>query len=222
PSPRPLPPTVSSTCGGRRPASTCGSRCGWTRRGAWTRCRPAAAARRADSGRASAGGPGGWDRSARAGRAAGRRTGRRCGPGRRGRGGGVRAWRGGSRRAPAPPGTRRTDETWSHWQGDGTVHVTWWIRSWPARGIPMQVLAEVAAGVPASAVTVSLTLHPVQTEGVRFRGFVRLSATSPATAAVAARVLERAAGAAGFGLYRLDGEQALGVLATLPLGGGGL
>src|SRR5262249_1776271 len=123
----------------------------------------------------------------------------------------VLALSGGVRPVPAPPGTRRTDESWSYWQGDGTVHVTWWIRSWPARGIPMLALAGAVAGVPASAVTVSLTLHPVQTEGARFRGFVRLSATSPATAAAAARVLQRTAGAAGFGLYRLDGEQALGV-----------
>jgi type VII secretion protein EccE len=129
---------------------------------------------------------------------------------------------GGTRPVPAPPGTRRTDESWTQWKGDGTVHVAWWVRSWPARGAPMQALVDAVAGVPALAVAVSLALHPVQTEGARFRGFVRLSATTPAAAGTAAAVLERAAGAAGFALYRLDGEQALGMLATLPLGGGEL
>jgi type VII secretion protein EccE len=126
------------------------------------------------------------------------------------------------RAVPSPPGTRRSDEAWTHWQGDGTVHVTWWVRSWPARGVPMQALAEATGTVPALAVNVSLTLHPMQTEGARFRGFVRLTAASPAAAEVAARALERSAAAAGLGLYRLDGEQALGVAATLPLGGGQL
>ncbi len=134
----------------------------------------------------------------------------------------VLALAGGVRAVPSPPGTRRTDEAWTHWQGDGTVHVAWWIRSWPSRGIPMQALADAVASVPALAVNVSLTLHPVQTEGARFRGFVRLSAASPAAAGVAAQAMERAADGAGLGLYRLDGEQALGVIATLPLGGGDL
>jgi type VII secretion protein EccE len=129
---------------------------------------------------------------------------------------------GGVRALPAPPSTRRTNESWTHWQGDGTVHVAWWVRTWPARAVPVQALAEVAGSVPALAATVSLTLHPVQTEGARFRAFVRLAAVSPAAAGAAAQAMERAAAAAGIGLYRLDGEQGLGVLATLPLGGGSL
>ena len=134
----------------------------------------------------------------------------------------VLALSGGVRAVPSPPGTRRTDEAWTHWQGDGVVHVAWWVRSWPSRGAPMQVLADAVATVPALSVSVSLTLHPVQTEGARFRGFVRLTAASTAAAGVAAQAMERAAAGAGVGLYRLDGEQALGVIATLPLGGGQL
>jgi type VII secretion protein EccE len=134
----------------------------------------------------------------------------------------VLALSGGVRAVASPPGIRRTDEAWTHWQGDGTLHVAWWVRSWPVRGAPMQVLSDAAATVPALAVNVSLTLHPMQTEGARFRGFVRVSAVSPAAASVAAQAVERAAAGAGLGLYRLDGEQALGVIATLPLGGGQL
>jgi type VII secretion protein EccE len=134
----------------------------------------------------------------------------------------VLALSGGARAVPSPPGTRRTDEAWTHWQGDGTAHIAWWVKTWPSRGAPMQALADAAATVPALSVSVSLTLHPVQTEGARFRGFVRVSATSPAAASIAAQAMERAADGAGIGLYRLDGEQALGVIATLPLGGGEL
>jgi type VII secretion protein EccE len=123
------------------------------------------------------------------------------------------------RAVPAPPGTRRSDEAWTHWQGDGTSHVTWWIRSWPPRGIPMQVLADALATVPALALTASLALHTEQTEGSRFRGFVRVSAQGAAIDGAAAAV-ERAATNAGIGLFRLDGEHAVGVIATLPLGGG--
>lgn len=134
----------------------------------------------------------------------------------------VLALTGSVRAVPAPPGTRRSDETWTHWQGDGTAHVTWWIRSWPQRGIPMQVLADAVATVPALAVTVSLALHTEQAEGSRFRGFVRVSAQSAAAVGAAALAVEQAAAGAGIGLFRLDGEHALGVIATLPLGGGTL
>jgi ESX secretion system protein EccE len=133
---------------------------------------------------------------------------------------------GGVRAVPSPPGTRRSDEEWTSWQGDGTGHVTWWIRSWPQRGIPMQVLADAMATVPALSVTVSLAVHAEQTEGSRFRGFVRVSAQNGTTGKVAittaGQALERAAAGAGLGLYRLDGEQAVGMIATLPLGGGSL
>lgn len=128
----------------------------------------------------------------------------------------------GVRAVPAPPGTRRSDETWTYWQGDGTTHVTWWIRSWPQRGIPMQTLADAVATTPALSVTVSLALHPEQTEGSRFRGLVRVSAQSAAAVEAAAQAVERAAAGVGVGLFRLDGEHALGVFATLPLGGGAL
>jgi type VII secretion protein EccE len=127
---------------------------------------------------------------------------------------------GGVRPVPAPPGTRRSDETWAYWQGDGTAHVTWWVRSWPQRGVAMRTLADAVATVPALSVTVSLALHPEQTEGSRFRGLVRVSAQSPAAVGVAAQAVEQAVSAAGIGLFRLDGEHAVGVLATLPLGGG--
>ncbi|MBI1758911.1 MAG: type VII secretion protein EccE [Actinobacteria bacterium] len=122
----------------------------------------------------------------------------------------------------APPGTRRSEETWTHWRGDGTVHVSWWVRSWPVRGIPMKLLQEAAAAVPALSCSISLTLHPERTEGARFRCLVRLSAPSPAAANHAGHALLRACHTAGIGLYRLDGEQALGLVATLPLGGGRL
>jgi type VII secretion protein EccE len=134
----------------------------------------------------------------------------------------VLALTGGVRAVPSPPGTRRSDERWSYWQGDGTAHVTWWVRSWPQRGIPMQVLADAVATTPALAVTVSLALHTEQTEGNRFRGLVRASAQSPAAVSAAAQAVEQAASGAGIGLYRLDGEHAIGVIATLPLGGGTL
>lgn len=119
----------------------------------------------------------------------------------------------------APPETRRAAESWSAWRGDGTVHVSWWVRSWPGRGVPMQLLQEITAAVPSVSCTISLTLHPEQTEGARFRSIVRVSAHTPAAASAAGESLERGCAAAGIGLYRLDGEQALGLVATLPLGG---
>jgi type VII secretion protein EccE len=118
------------------------------------------------------------------------------------------------------PGTRRTAETWSGWQADEISHISWWVREWPTRAAPMQLLSDAVAGVPALSCTLSLSLHPAPAGAARFRGLVRLSAISPDTAEAAATALRAATDPAGLELSRLDGEQALGYAATLPLGGG--
>jgi type VII secretion protein EccE len=125
-----------------------------------------------------------------------------------------------TRPVAAPPGTRRTAESWTGWQADDIAHVSWWVREWPTKAAPMQLLSDAVAGVPALSCTLSLSLHPAPAGAARFRGLVRLSAISPDTAEAAAEALTAAAGAAGLELFRLDGEQALGYAATLPLGGG--
>lgn len=121
----------------------------------------------------------------------------------------------------APPGTRHTGEQWRLWTCDGTVHVTYWLRGWPAdpaRGVP--VLLERLVGLPTLFTTLSLTLMSKNDEQIRFRAMVRLSSVSTDAAAHAARALHEATSSAGFRAVRLDGEQAPAVFATMPLGGG--
>jgi type VII secretion protein EccE len=129
---------------------------------------------------------------------------------------------GATRPVPTPPGARRTAETWAYWQADEVVHITWWVAAWPSRLIPMQLLTEAAASVSALSCVLSLSLHPAPAGSARFRGMIRVTAVSPPAAEIAADALQRATAAVGIGLYRLDGEQALGYAATLPLGGGQL
>src|SRR5215475_4608683 len=63
---------------------------------------------------------------------------------------------GATRPVQAPPGVRRTSETWSCWQADDIAHVSWWVAQWPPRLPAMQLLTEAAAVVPALSCTLSL------------------------------------------------------------------
>ncbi len=132
----------------------------------------------------------------------------------------VLALAGATRPVEQPAGARRTIEAWTCWQADDIAHITWWVTDWPGRAAPLQLLTEVLAAVPALTCTLSLSLHPAPAGTARFRCLVRLAAVSPDAAELAATALEQLTAAAGLGLFRLDGEQALGYAATLPLGGG--
>lgn len=107
-----------------------------------------------------------------------------------------------------------------HLQLAGVTSVTWWVSGWPETDAPMRVLTDVVATLPVRSAVVSLELHPgAEEQKVRIRALVRLSAGSPDAAEATGKLLLRAAHDAGFRLRRLDGEQALGFAATLPLGG---
>jgi type VII secretion protein EccE len=110
-------------------------------------------------------------------------------------------------------------ETWRHLDLAGVTHITWWVSQWPEADAPVHLLAELLAALPVVSGTVSLELHPGPEQEVRVRALVRLAAASPDAAENAERAFGAAAQSAGFRLTRLDGEQALGFAATLPLGG---
>ncbi|MCH0560855.1 type VII secretion protein EccE [Streptomyces sp. MUM 16J] len=118
---------------------------------------------------------------------------------------------------------RRTEESGRSWRCDNRRHTTYWIRRWPQLGggggesLP-QFVAHVTA-IPALATTFSLTLAQGERQEFVLCGHLRVTGRSDDELVAARQALEEAARQAGAGLARLDREQLLGVLATLPLGG---
>lgn len=110
--------------------------------------------------------------------------------------------------------TKRTTEAWCTVNCDGLVHVTFWLRDWSPRSSLAQLL-ELCAAIPALFATVSMTAAPEN----HLRTLVRVSAPARSTALAAGSALERLASRHGWRLTPLDGEHALGLLGTIPLGG---
>jgi type VII secretion protein EccE len=109
-------------------------------------------------------------------------------------------------------------EQWSTWQAGGLTHVTFDVRHWPRQPNP-ELLAELAA-VQASEVSVALVIRPYG-ERIAMLGLVRVVAP-PAGLRPVLDQLTSTARKQGVRLGRLYGNQARGVYATAPTGGGGL
>lgn len=116
---------------------------------------------------------------------------------------------------------RHTGEDWRTWTCDGVVHSTYWLRGWPAdpsRGMP--ALLERLVSLPVLFTTLSLTLMPRTGDRVRFQAMTRISCVSADAARQVGGTLHKAMSTAGFRVARMDGEQALAAVATMPVGGG--
>ena len=122
---------------------------------------------------------------------------------------------------------RRTQESGRFWRIDDRWHSTFWISKWPQLsrpgGAPGRIsapdLVNLVTGTPALASTFSLTASRGTGGSVAISGHVRVTGRSESELAQVGRLVESRAHSAGVGLTRLDQEQALGLLATLPLGG---
>ncbi|MGW2561401.1 type VII secretion protein EccE [Streptomyces sp. NPDC001514] len=101
-------------------------------------------------------------------------------------------------------------ETWTSWHSLGTGHVTYWVKDFKAAASGLPGLQDLLASFPARATSLSVTLTP----GGGCTALVRTSGAAPQ----AESALPPAAAQQGLRLERLDGDQATGLLATLPLG----
>jgi len=107
-------------------------------------------------------------------------------------------------------------EQWSTWLAGGMAHACFVVRKWP-RDPSAQLLAELGQ-IPASAVSIAIALRQHGSH-IALLGLVRVVAP-PSRLRAAIRQLDSNAGKLGVRLRRLDGEQARGVYATAPTGGG--
>lgn len=112
----------------------------------------------------------------------------------------------------------RTAEHWRTWTCDGVENCTFWVRSWPRppRSSGRDLFARLA-GASWVTSTVSLVFTGNEDGEVSFHGLVRVAGSS---ADQLTSWMDKLASGTGADLERLDGQQALGVVATLPLGGG--
>ncbi|WP_433373276.1 type VII secretion protein EccE [Actinoplanes sp. CA-142083] len=120
-------------------------------------------------------------------------------------------------------GVGGAQETWPGLRVGGLAQTTFRLRRWPdtrietARRLVPRMLT-----LPAAATTVSLTAGPRPAHGpTPIDLTVRLAAPDPATLGVAAQALRKVVSAEHAHVRRLDGEQLMGLAATLPLGGSG-
>jgi type VII secretion protein EccE len=111
------------------------------------------------------------------------------------------------------------EERWEGVAFDGTVHVTWALASWPEQTRDDPGLLSRLSRLRAAPTSVSLTIGEPDDDRVSLRALVRISAP-PAGVAAAVTAFEEGAATAGARLQRLDGEQAAGLYATAPTGGG--
>jgi len=116
------------------------------------------------------------------------------------------------------PATGPPRERWSGWTSGGLAHVSFTIVGWPSD--PAPDLARNLAQVPAFAVSVATVLRPYG-ERAGLLGVVRV-VTRPDGVRPAVKQLLSNASRLGLRLRRFDGEQAPGVYATAPTGGGGI
>jgi hypothetical protein len=128
---------------------------------------------------------------------------------------------------PAVAGATPGRETWARWRARGVTHETLRLRSWstPVPDVVRTVLTAMPAGT-----TVTLAARRAH----RFSGYPGISETDRVVAAqlhirvsehdakhlsAATKLLRRRLSAIGASVQRLDGRQAPGLAATLPLGG---
>jgi type VII secretion protein EccE len=122
-------------------------------------------------------------------------------------------------------GRSGTHESWSGVRIGGLSQATYRVDRWPDMriGTSRRLVSRMLA-LPAAATTVALTAGPRPEAGdgpaaVDFT--VRVAAADPAGLALAAQALRKLLAAERAHARRLDGEHSDGLIATLPLGGGG-
>ncbi len=129
--------------------------------------------------------------------------------------------------APRPDGPVPGAESWMRWRIRGVHHETVRLRTWST---PLTELVRKALTVMPSGMTVALAARRAH----RFSGYPGISETDRVVAAqlhirvseldgrrltAAAKALRRQLRGIGAKVHRLDGRQARGLAATLPLGG---
>ncbi|WP_419998330.1 type VII secretion protein EccE [Streptomyces boninensis] len=127
---------------------------------------------------------------------------------------------------PGPQGQlppRRTQERARAWLCDDRWHASYAVGRWPALGrgaAPLPRVVSQLTAIPTLTTTVSLTMGRTRHHrSVSIHGHLRVTALGERELSGARQLLERAARGAKVSLVRLDREQLMGVLATLPMGG---
>ncbi|CCH35116.1 type VII secretion protein EccE [Actinosynnema sp. NPDC047251] len=109
-------------------------------------------------------------------------------------------------------------EKWSGVTAGGVGHASYAITGWPAKGMRNNLNA--LTGVRALSSTLSMTISPSSEQGqVGLRGLVRVSARTPSELDRADDRLKALSDKLDITLTPLNGLQAAGLAATLPLGG---
>jgi type VII secretion protein EccE len=108
-------------------------------------------------------------------------------------------------------------EAWQDWHSSRLVHRCYWLASWPDVERGTGLLAQLA-DLPATLVSIAFVLEPAY-EGTDMSCVVRIGSV-PASLGPACERAEQLVRRAGGRLSRLDGQQAPGVYASAPSGGG--
>ncbi|GAA4698707.1 hypothetical protein [Phytohabitans rumicis] len=110
-------------------------------------------------------------------------------------------------------------EDWRFWRTGGVCQATFQLRGWHrlADARSGRLIAELLTAVPGVAVTVTVAARSGP-DRPRVDGVLRLAATTEAAVETALAALAVRAAACGIRLVRLDGTQARGVAASLPIG----
>ncbi|RBM17282.1 hypothetical protein DI005_23445 [Prauserella sp. PE36] len=109
------------------------------------------------------------------------------------------------------------EERWEAWQVDEVRHGCFWLESWPDPERGTALLAALR-DLPASQTSLTFLLEPGH-DGTGLRCLLRLAAPSSSYEAACANAQQLAENLGGR-LFRLDGEHAPAVYATVPSGGG--
>jgi len=108
-------------------------------------------------------------------------------------------------------------ETWTGWQSANLMHACYWISGWPDLR-NSGALIDAMSRTPAALTSVALILAPLDTF-IELRCLMRVAAV-PTEFDNTCAAAKQAVAQAGGSTFRLDGEQAPGVYATAPTGGG--
>ncbi|MER5884184.1 type VII secretion protein EccE [Streptomyces sp. NPDC001941] len=110
-------------------------------------------------------------------------------------------------------GSAQPAESWTAWSAE-TDHVSYWVRDWNPSGRGLADLQGLLGAFPARASVLSVTFTDSGAGHLRRHVLIRTSGGS----GEANGALVKVAAEHGLRLVSLDGDQAAGLLATLPLG----
>lgn len=114
----------------------------------------------------------------------------------------------------------RTTESWSSWRCDGYLHHSARVTRLPEPATAgVEAILAASAHAPALATSVAVTVRVEPPDRRTLDVVVRAWAPDDRAAAAALDVMSQAVSSSGVRLRRLDGEQAAGAIASLPLGG---